>query len=280
MKTGFLSLVFLLSLTAAAQHNDAVYLRWKLAPGETLVYKTTMAEQETKSVAAVPAVKDSAGSPGGLLQQLLKNHPAAAQNNGYLSYLRPQAGGGVAIEITMRPIPDVAEAKKENTTRPGLPQASSLKPATVLRGAINSEGGIKTFYLKTEQKNMLALLFQLPSSAVKAGISWQLELNLVSVDQSFMCDSSYRRNIVKCTNIASDTGDTIVTMDYDIEEFVSGEMSPLNMTGQKTVLEITYRGSAEFSVTRGRWLSYEGIMNIVTGGFMASNTSKRIALAQ
>jgi hypothetical protein len=275
MKTVFLLFLLHLSLSAGAQHNDGVYLRWKLAPGETVVYHTTMANQET---AAASAPKDSLGSVNGLLQQLLKSRPGSSQNNELLSYLRPVAGGGIAIEMTSRPLPDSMADKNSNTARPLSQLGLPIQPAVVLRGAINAAGGIGSFYLKTEQKNLLALLFQLPLTPIQKGDSWPLELNLVFVDQSFRCDSSYRRNKVTCTNIASRNSETIATVDYDIEEFVTGEMSAFSMTGQKTTMKITYRGSAEFSVTRGRWQRYEAVMNIVTGGFMASNTSKKIAL--
>ena len=276
MKIVAIFLYGLLPFWAWAQSGETVSLRWKLAPGEILVYNTVMADQAPKEGSGAVGNTDSLSKPQQLLQQLLKER-ADAQRSGYLSYLRPQHNGGLSVEMTMRPATNAA-AKTANAAQPAGPLAAAVKPAVVLRGVLNSEGAVESFYLKTEQKNLVALLFQLPAALVKVGDSWPLEVNFILVDQSFQCDSAYRRNRVTCSKITHQGAETIATLLYDMEEMATGSMGIGNVINQKTTMRIVFTGSAEFSVTRGRWKSYHGVMAIASNGMMNVNPSRVIAL--
>ena len=55
---------------------------------------------------------------------------------------------------------------------------------TMLRGTVNKDGSLHSFWVKGEQKNLISLLFELPTQSVKKGDSWTLNnVSLINNDQ-------------------------------------------------------------------------------------------------
>ena len=112
-----------------------------------------------------------------------------------------------------------------------------MSGGTMLHGEISEEGIIKSFYLANKQKNLVALFFQLPGRPVKVGDEWPLDIQLLSTDQGFICDSSYRKNVVRVVNISNSDGEHIVTLNYDIIEYVHGSYKlPFFGNGRKKAI--------------------------------------------
>ena len=123
------------------------------------------------------------------------------------------------------------------------------------------------------------MMFELPGKSVKPGDTWPLSIHLISMDQNFKCDSSYHKNSVMLINIENKDGEHIATLKYDIVEFVDGEfMSPFNGSDVKTSMKMTYQGIATFSIEKGRWTLYEGVMSLSSSGIMSSQSTKKISL--
>lgn len=51
------------------------------------------------------------------------------------------------------------------------------------------------------------MLFELPTKAVQIGDSWSLDINLISNDHNFICDSSYKTNKVTMVEIKKVNGE-------------------------------------------------------------------------
>ncbi len=137
--------------------------------------------------------------------------------------------------------------------------------------------------MNNEQRNLISLFFELPNKNIKVGDTWGLDVHLISLDQHFKCDTSFRKDQVKLIEIKNQKKDTIAVIKYDITEYVSGFINMPSFFGggnksTKTISKITYDAIAEFSLGKGRWINYYGIMSISTTGLLNINTKKKFAL--
>lgn len=286
VKNLILSIILLSSFRAFSQNQDAVFMKWKLKPGEKITYKTTMDEIDTgnhKDFSMDGMAKlmgDSTNS--GEFKKILKQLNKEAQNENMVTSLEEKRKGVVDIEMSV--------SEKEHNVNKDTSKADSgfqkfqalmnkMTNGVMLRGAIYENGGIESFYTKSEQKNLIALFFELPGKAVKVADSWALDLHFISMDQSFICDTSYQKNNVTVTGIDKKDNETIVTLKYDIVEYVDGDFkSPFDGSVVKTSMKMTYQAIAGFSVERGRWIAYDGIMSLSSTGIMSSQTTKKFSL--
>lgn len=248
--------VSFLSLSALAQ-EPTVKLQWKLEPGAKLAYATVMQEAEQAPT-----------EPQDKVQQ---------ENVGYITELSDSGDGVVHIEMRAQSEPKADKGQLD-------PEAALLEmtDGLVLRGSVFASGGIESFWLQAHQKNLVALLFELPTLPVKVGDSWSLDVNLISYDFSFLCKKSERRNQATLVEIKTVEGEKTAVIDYDILESVDGEISigPLSEDGKPMLSTMRYRHTArgEFSIDRGRWLSYAGELELNTTGTMSLSQCTKLQL--
>jgi hypothetical protein len=275
------------SLTAFSQNNGPILLRWKLKPGEQLRYKTSMQPIDTpKGSFSFSGMFKKMG--GDSLDKATnagfkKIVEEAMQENANLVTTINSKGNGIDIE--MQKVENPGDSKPDtNKADSSFNMFKALMKKTsgyaVLRGSIYDDGSIKSFYLNGSQKNLIEAIFQLPSKPVKVGDSWALDVNFLSLDQSFICDSSYKKDICTLTKISEINGEHIATIQYDITEYVSGQfLSPFS--DKPIVTTMTYRhfGTANFSVEKGRWIDYNCIMSNESSGLMDSNTKNAVVLS-
>ncbi|HTB06904.1 MAG TPA: hypothetical protein VK806_08135 [Bacteroidia bacterium] len=284
--------VIFLSIIAYGQKGKRVFLQWKLQPKEVLSYKTTMEEIDTANF------KDfSIDYKGffGVLDKLVDDSTLSkeieakkflTQLNKYLNstlvtYLTEDKKGIIDISVNYKQT-DTASAKDTIKNSDDFNKMVEMMMKNVqLRGAINDSGSIQSFYVKNDQRNLIALFFQLPGKPVRIGDNWSLDVHFISMDQNFKCDTSYHKNLATLVGLKKANGETIAVLKYDIVEYVSGDyMSPFEGSNKKTKMKMTCSVLAEFSVDRGRWVSYDGIMSLVANGVMTSHTTKKLSLLQ
>jgi len=260
---------------------------WKLKPNEVLVYKTQMDEvdQEHQKMLNLNGMAKLMGMDS------LKNHDAdqmmkdlnqqlAASN--FETTLTEKRKGIIDISLVMKNN-EVNSSKTTDSVSQGFKeiQREVLKASggVMLRGAIYEDGSIESFYTKPDQKNLIALFFELPSRFVKVGDKWSLSVNLISMDQNFICDSSFKKNEVSVVSIGKKGNDTIVTLKYDIKEYAGGKFnSPFVNQPLPTWMKMSAEAVAQFSLEQGRWVSYNGIMSIAAEGIMTYQTTKKLSL--
>ena len=68
---------------------------------------------------------------------------------------------------------------------------------------------------------------------------------------------------------------SIVILKYNIEEYVKGNLLSNNSDLKEAKMKFTYQGIAEFSVDKGRWVTYDGIMSYETEVEGAMNENKK-----
>lgn len=269
-------LLFLISLSASAQTVD---LQWKLAENESLTYKTVMNVVDSSYVEInfgglfdeeIDSIQEKS-------KEILNSLRKALDGQDFVTMI---ASDNDAIKIEMQQVEKESSEDEIDDEDLGLQKMmASLNGGVVLRGEVFKTGDIKSFWVKTNQKNLLSILFELPSEPVKKGDTWELEVSFIGNDHNFNCDSSYRRNEVTLVDIQIKDDETIATLKYDIYEFVSGDFeSPFSDKEKITTMLMTHEAIAEFSITNGRWNSYNGVMSYVSTGFMDSNSKTRFAL--
>jgi len=263
-------------------------MKWKLKPGEVISYKTSMDEIDTANhrdfnVSGMEKLITGETNDTSS-QKLFKRLSKLVMNSSFITHLKSSKDGLIRIEMIMNN--NKPEVFKD-TTRDGKnakemqDMLSKMTSGVMLRATINQNGGIESFYTKNEQKNLVATFFELPGRAVVLGDSWPVSVNFISMDQNFTCDSSFRKNIVTVTAISDVQNEHIVTLKYDIVEFVKGDFSsPFSNTSIKTTMKMTYQAVAQFSIEKGKWLGYDGIMSLSSTGLMDSQTTKKFALVE
>ncbi|MBB6110149.1 hypothetical protein SAMN05421821_10844 [Mucilaginibacter lappiensis] len=283
----FLAVIVAVSTSACSQNNKTVLLKWKLDPKEVITYKTIMVGVDTADKKLDMSGLTKAMGLGDAvnwddLQKMLKKLNANLQPGNMVATLAEKRKGIIDIELITK------NDDKQDTASSTLSEAEKMfkqmSTGVQLRGTIHEDGTIKSFYLKSEQKNIIALLFKLPGKSIKQGDSWPLSVNLLTADQNFKCDSSYRKNLVTAVKIENINGEQIFTLKYDIVEYIKGDFtipSPMGaQTPVKTVMSMSYQGIAKFSVDKGRWVAYDGLLSYNSSGVMTANTKMKYSLVE
>lgn len=275
-----------LLILASVPGFSQVSLRWKVRPDDILVYKTVMKEVDTSSFSfSRLRFGMMAGLPDSVWQQKAMDSLFDEMRK-YLDhtdfFTRLSAGRGGVIHIEMAVSPETDTARSDTAVNKATRLASlltTMNKGAMLRGAVNEDGTMQSFYVKNDQRNLIALLFELPGRPVSVGDTWSIDVHLLSMDQNFTCDSSYRKDVVTLVDVKKAGGETVAVLRYDLAEYVSGSFtSPLEEKAIPTYLKMTHRALATFSVDRGRWLSYEAIMTVQSAGVMDSHVVKKISL--
>jgi hypothetical protein len=287
----YLFAVALLTLSTCvfAQNNDQVFLKWKLKPGETLSYKTVLEEVDTathknweiggffKSMGIdIDAVNLAEAKK--VFKQL-----SALQPTNFIARLTEKKKG--IIDITLVSKADSSKKGKDGNNNLADAQTllNTITSGVQLRGSVYENGTIASFYTRNDQKNVIALLFELPGKRIKQGDTWPVSFNFISTDQSFTCDSSYKKNEVTVLKIENQHGEHIVTLKYDIVEYVIGDFImpvPMGTTPVKTSMGVSYQAIASFSIEKGKWIGYEGIMKNSATGVISTQSKTRYALIE
>lgn len=290
MKNSTLTLlfIFLISFAGFGQSKKAVELKWKINAGDTLKYITTMKPVEMKEETEA-VTEDTSDSLGDVMASLRKQMMKMAAENEYafVLYQNPKNNNHIDINMLRTKGSDFLSATANNlkTNSPADSVINVFKDYVnmniVLRGRIDTNGKLISNYYKNGQRNLIALLFCLPQHSVKKGDSWEIQnVNLIEMDQSFYCDSVSSYNKATLKDIKTENGKTLAVIEYDISQYISGKMSislseftkELKDT-DKHYMAMNHKAIGIFSITDGKWLSYEGIMTSDSNIFFASGKS-------
>ena len=282
----------LFAITAFGQKNEKVELNWKINSGETLSYQTVMTEIDTSTVefnfgGLFDALSDSTNENTDEAQKLFEELNKSFKNIDFVTNLTSTSNGIIDIVMQTRPKENIEEVKTDTLDEKMaemMKMMQSMSQGVMLRGSVYETGGIHSFWVKSNQKNLIAIFFELPQNPVKVGDTWELDVNLISNDQNFECDSAFKVNKVTLTDLKTENEETIAVLKYEIVEFVDGTFNSPSSMGNggstKTMMKFTHQAIAEFSIEKGRWISYDGIMSLESSGIMTSNTKKKFSLIE
>jgi len=283
LKSLCIVLCVLLVSPVFAQNSTPVLLKWKLKPGEVIAYRTIMQEIDTANT-KFPSFgemdKSTSDSAKANFKKIMEGLKKERENDSTISVMYEKKKDVIDIAMIVKSKPVEADAGKKLSEYQNFQTLMNKATSGVmLRGAIHEDGSIQSFYTKGDQKNIIASFFELPGRPVSVGDSWPISVNFISMDQNFVCDSSYYHNKVTVTGIAAVGNDKIVTIKYDITEYINGEFdSPFISDKTATMMKFTYQATADFSIEKGRWIKYDGIMSYVSTGMMAAQSTQRFSL--
>ncbi len=279
----------LLTITAFGQKSPKVELNWKINPGDTISYKTIMARIDSSVIKYNFGKIFNLGSDSTDIEAdeaaKLYKELSSIDNVDTITNLSCKKDSIVDIEMVAKAVKDIKELipdslKKYLEYMPNETPNQSI----LLRGSVYKTGGIHSFWLTKGQKNALAVFFELPQKPVKAGDSWKIDINFISTNQYFECDTSYKSNKVTLASLReTQDNDTIATIKYEITEYIKGNYYVPSLFSSTTdtvkmEMKVSYQAKAEFSVTKGRWISYEGILHQYSKGLVDADIFMRYAL--
>ena len=312
MKIITLQFLLFISTLAFSQTKEKISLEWKISKNDTLKYKTTMNAIKVKS--EVSNKNDStsifSGKEFAKIRESLSEINSGMK---YQTNLFVNKKDEKQIDIEMLMFNDEKDnsteklkemmsqlkvenkqkgKKKKNKDKIDEIEKDSLNFKNlykglvglngniVLRGRITHSGEIISTYYKNSQKNLISVLFELPNKKVEIGEKWKLNLSLIEMDQNFVCDSLNKENSVYIEQITEKDGDKIAVIIYNIKEYVIGDfknqMSGMfgMETNKKTYMKISHIATGYFSISKGKWINYEGIMEIESNFAMFGGKSK------
>jgi len=283
-----MAIILLFALSAASQSNQVLDLRWKIEQQNKLTYATVMNEIDPsefdlnwdsffKSFSENSAKSLEAG------QEFFKQFNNLYKDFDYSTTLENKGNG--IISVTLNSVPKKTGSNKDSSANADdfRNMAKSFMEGVLIRGSVYENGTIHSFWMKTNQKNLLALLFELPGHPVKEGDSWPLSINLIENDEHFSCDTSFKRNKVTLSEIKKIGNETIAVLKYDVIEYVKGIFNMPAFMGNKAEpkdleMKFTIQGIAEFSVEKGRWVNYDCFLNFESSGMMDAHAKTKFTL--
>ena len=267
-----------------------VKLEWKIGENEEVNYVTVMSPSGNSNISMndekiADPYRDSSENHISKEKEMLEEFDQVMNNTAMISKLTNNGSGIIDVVITTSPNgkPCNGEMEKEDSLGNEMQQiAWQMNKGVILRGSVYATGGIHSFWVTNNQKGIISTFFELPQYPVKIGDTWKLDINFLEIDQSFRCDSSYHINEVTLTDIRKINGETIASLKYNIIEYVEGTMNfPVFINEnneQKAKRYYSFNAVAEFSVDRGRWVSYEGVSSFDQDDIMTFNYKLRHAL--
>jgi hypothetical protein len=293
MKMRLTILLVVIATTAYGQRNQTVDLKWKIDKNEKLNYATVMSDIDTSSIemdfgGLFKSLSDSTANGLKESKDFFNKFNDAFKNLDYITTLATEKKGVIDIVMTTRSKENTQETEIDSTDSKEaemFKMMKSMNQGVMLRGSVYEKGDIHSFWVKSNQKNLIAIFFQLPTIPVKIGDKWSLDINLIENDQNFKCDSAYKINEVTLTDIKKVDGETVAVLKYNIVEYVNGDFNSPSFFGsqgskKETMMKFSHQGIAEFSIDKGRWIIYDGIMSLEASGVMTANKKTKFTLIQ
>ena len=261
MKLKLVTAILVLSACWVKQNKQAVQLEWKINAEEPVFYMTNITEIDSTELVSND-VSDS----------IRKIGPETVDK--YLLSKLTNKGDGIIDVIMITPPSDSVINKEDIELRQRMNKGVSL------RGSVYAKGGIHSFWVENSKKNIIALFFELPKEPVKVGDSWELAMDYIGNDHNFACDHSYKTNNVTLSEVKQVNGENIAVIKYNLVEHVNGVFYQYSgsIIEYRLVMHVTYTATGEFSIDKGRWISYNGVLHFDQTGDAVRKKMTRFAL--
>ena len=237
-----LLLSILIAFSSNAQDKETVYLKWKIT--DTLTYKTFMYGYSLEEKIKEAENETNLERKNELLKEIKRD------KINYQMQIFPDNNCNYDVKMIHKSDNDKLNINDRNV---------------ILRGKFNPDGQNLSFYYEQNKKNLISLFFELPQKPVKIGDEWNIDVDIISLDQHFKADSLSKKNTVRLKDIVERNGNKIAIIEYDLNEFVTGNLeknksksSKQNEASEKPYLKATHKIIGEFSINKGYWISYDG----------------------
>ncbi len=261
------------------EDNEPLYtLDWKLDDDEIIAYKTAMEPTDGNHFSFNFDQFSGDAIPNEVRQQL--SDIKMPETYSMISILEKNADENISVRLIFDEI-DLPETEADDPIGASVNRMMGAMEGTVqLRGELTPEGAISSFYLEQTQRNLLAQFFELPTSPVHVGDSWEIDVNCISMGNGFIAADAERVNHIELTEITeNDDGQPLAVIDYVIAETVEGDfLMPFSEELVPTTMSCTFLGQGLFLIEEGHWEQFTGEFAIKATGMMDSDAVQHFAL--
>jgi hypothetical protein len=150
---------------------------------------------------------------------------------------------------------------------------STLSETSLLMGTVFLNGGIESYFIDRNQISMLTAIFELPKKEVSVGEKWNVEFASIQTSGPFSCDKAERIREATLESVEED----IATISYRLYENAQGNFI-IGPDKKPSSFKADFDGLGKFSISKGRWISYQMRGTIDMTGLMESNFKYNIKL--
>ena len=269
--------------------SDQIDLKWNTKDNKIVAYKTIMEQVGTAEI-QMPNMKlfdkliksdnNNIKDEYEKINEFFESFYEGTENYSTITTLTSRKDKNIDIKMLVGNFSDTLLLSESDTSQ-DLSVFKSMMQGVQLRGVINENGGIESFYIKRNQKNILSAFFQLPDHPVKRGDEWQLDIIWLTMDHNFICKESERINKVLLVDIIEKDNEKIAILKYTIYEKIEGDFnSPLSEKSVPIMYEMGLEGICEFSVSHGKWKNYSGLLSYSSNGLQDASYKQKFALIE
>jgi len=267
------------SAASAAQAPQRVQLRWKVPQGTPVGYEfiAQQVEPGTDTLRLdISVLKKSQLTPRQRQSVYQLQIPSETAMAAVLS-AKPSGDLDAKVVLTRMTMPK----KKKRPSKEDRELAKALEKNlwTVKVRANMTDWGFVTTDLKREQRNLVAIMFELPSKPVAVGDVWTHSADLVRMGTGWEGQSE-SINRVELTALERDAqGHTVAVIDFTLAELQEGRFSDVRMPKPiPASMEMSFVGRGEFLVDQGRWKRLAGRMTTRASGPMVTDMEQQLTL--
>jgi len=263
---------------AAASAPERVQLRWKVPQGTPVAYEFITQQvgpgknSMRLDLSGLKNSKLTAKQRKAIFELQLPSQSAMA------SVLSTKPSGDLSVKVVVTRM-DIPKKKRPTKADKQMAQAMENMVGTVQIRASMTDWGFVTTDLKREQRNLVALMFELPSKPVAVGESWTHSADLVKMGTGWEGESESLNRVELVSLDKEADGQTVAVIDFTLAERQDGKFSNARVT--KTVpasMEMSFVGRGEFLVEQGRWKRIAGRMTTKATGVMETDTEQQFTL--
>jgi hypothetical protein len=262
-----------------AQDSQQVLLRWKVQRGKPLGYQiaTQVVPPGDNSLRVDLSSLQQAPLTPQQRKDLLEFHlPSQSELAVVLS---PMPNGDVSAKVVLTKV-SIPEKPSASKVEQQMMDAMRKKVGTVQLRATLTDWGFVNSDLPREQRNLLALLFELPSKPVGVGSAWTHSADLVKMGQGWegKQDALNRVELVSLEKEAE--GRTVAVIDITLAERQEGHFPDRRNPGQEisASMEMSFVGRGEFLVEEGRWRRLSARMTTWAVGAVQAGSAQQLTL--
>ncbi len=263
-------------------------LNWKIEEGQPIAYNTAMEVSISNTSVDFDRIFNSSQSGEGNeaashFQEMFENLQNSQPTYSIVSILEKNARGNISIKMVLDNV-EIPEQKSDDLRGQEFSQLlKGMEGRIQLQGEVTPEGEIASPHLAQQQKNLLALFFELPGRPVKVGDTWQIDLTCITVNSAqFTIENSDGTNQVTFTEITeTPEGELVAILDYLVAESVEGEQT-IPFFSEKPVpasMKCSFIGRGQFLIEQGRWQQFSAEFTIQTTGVMTADVTQHLALS-
>ncbi|HEX8704126.1 MAG TPA: hypothetical protein VF815_35165 [Myxococcaceae bacterium] len=279
-------LLFLSAASPAASQPAApsapapqrVLLRWKVPQGTAVGYEL-IRQQLSPGISSMRVGISSLKQSGVTKQQRVQVYQYQPPSESAMTAVltaKPSGDLSAKVVVTRVELP-----KKKRPTKQDRQVANAFRKdlgKVHLRGNL-TDWGFVTTDLKREQRNLLALMFELPSKPVAVGEVWSHSSDLVKMGDGWVGEIEHL-NRVELASLEKDAeGRLVAVIDYTLAERQEGKFSGMGLKGEiPASVEMAFVGRGEFLVEEGKWKRLAGRMTTKAAGAMETDSEHQITL--